>query len=194
MKRDKGNFHRDDAPVERKLEEEFDSIVNSVNSIEETLSKKISELKSAISTLTKASQISGGGGGIVANFTGGPSLNVSEFNERISFGRMIIPIIKEFTYEDTSLNIVNIQADDIIMICSVVITTADSGVTDFRLNDGTADRAILSDIDFSGESVNIIASLAWLTYTAAAELTMSLLGATTAAGKIGLIILRRPMV
>lgn len=192
IKRDKGIFHRKDAPIEKKLEEELDRIVKAVNQTIDTKDKEIEKLQKDITNLVKASKVSGGSAS--GKISGSVSVNTVAYNEQIIYGANNISIIKDFGYADTKLNLTNLRNGDIIESIIVITKTVDNGITDFKVNDGVNDLMMLNNVDFSTISANAPAKAMWVEYTSGAELTMYLAGATTLVGKIVIKILRRPTI
>lgn len=185
IKRDKGNFHRDDAPLVKKLEEELDHIVKSVNRYLEKKDKESSDLQKQIDELRKRGTGSGGSSDTLNSMV--------SYNERMFYGRDNINVIKDFDFNETSKVIADLRVGDLVELISIITKTIDVGITDFKINDGTNDWVVLDDIDFSVTSVATPPKASWIEIETNKTLTMTLTGAITLKGKIVVKILRKPM-
>lgn len=177
IKRDKGNFHRDDVPIQRKLEEEFDNIVKKVN---QALKVKEEETKKVATQVTD-----------LGNSTS-PLASVTDITERLIYGGENRTVIRDVVATDTTLSLVGMQPGDLLKIVTIITKTVDNGITDFKINDGTNDLCTLTDIDTSVLSASSPVKAMWIEYTDYKSLTLYLAGATTFIGKIVIEILRKP--
>lgn len=94
----------------------------------------------------------------------------------------------------TVIVLTNVQAGDLIKLITIITKTIDNGIIELKLNDGTNDLFNKDSIDTSITSAQSPAKAMWLEYTVSANLTLTLIGATTYAGKIIIEILRKPQV
>ncbi len=87
-----------------------------------------------------------------------------------------------------------IQPDDIIELLTVITKTADEGILNFYINDGTNDLFTLGDLDASITSAQTPVKGMWIEYSANKDLILTLVGGSTFVGKVIAKILRKPQV
>jgi hypothetical protein len=189
MKRDKGNFFKENDELNKKLEEELDHIVRSINDLDKKKSDEILLLNKNIETIIQGSKTSGGS--IISGGLGNAArLSALPYSEQMIAGSNLYVVKKDFT--TASLDLTSLVGSDIVESITVLVKTTDSGVTEFKVNDGTNDLLILGDVDFSMTSVQTPARSCWIEYTSPATLSLYILGATTLTGKIIIKLLRNP--